>query len=236
MATELAVCELDSVPTRLRCAGCGIPICPACQVRTAVGFKCRRCVGVPAPGSRRRGPARLLVAGAAVLAAAVALLALRPHPGASVDPLGAEAAAVAGPPTAQVMIGEEARDGQLAFVVDDFGCTLKPAPEGAARPTVGKLCTLVLTVRNFSDSPAVFLGRFQYLIDGALRSYGADEALSRDRPENASRSLSEMTINPDIVVPMVLLFDVPDSVDPVEAQFKGTGRSRFGVNVRLDRR
>lgn len=94
----------------------------------------------------------------------------------------------------------------------------------------------MLTVRNFSDSPAVFLGRFQYLIDGALRSYGADEALSRDRPENASRSLSELTINPDIVVPMVLLFDVPDSVDPVEAQFKGTGRSRFGVNVRLQRR
>lgn len=230
------VCELDGVPTRLSCAGCGVPICPACQVRTAVGFKCRSCVGVAVPRSGRRRPARLLVAGAAVLALAIGVLALRPHSAVTVDPVGNEAAAAGGPPTAQVMMGEEARDGQLAFVVDEFGCTPKPAPEGAARPTLGKLCTLAVTVRNFSDSPAVFLGRFQYLIDGSLRSYGADEALSRGRPENANRSLTEMTVNPDIVVPMVLLFDVPDGVEPVEAQFKGTGRSRFGVNVRLQRR
>jgi len=37
-----------------------------------------------------------------------------------------------------------------------------------------------------------------------------------------------MTVNPDVVVPLVLLYDVPDTVEPVEAQFKGTGRSGSG--------
>ena len=34
----------------------------------------------------------------------------------------------------------------------------------------------------------------------------------------------------------MLVFDVPDTVEPAEAQFKGTGRSRLGVSVRLQRR
>ena len=222
------VCELDGVPTRLRCAECETPICPACQVRTAVGFKCRDCAGV-ALAARSRRPTPLLLGGVVILLLAVAVVLLRPGSRTTVDPVGTPAVADSAPPTAQAMIGEEARDGQLAFVVDDFGCGTKAEP-GAA----GKLCTLRLTVRNISGSPALLLGRFQYLVDGARRTYGADDALSR--PQNGNRSLSEMTVNPDVVVPLVLLYDLPDTVEPVEAQFKGTGRSRFGVNVRLERR
>lgn len=224
------VCELDGVPTRLRCAECETAICPACQVRTAVGFKCRTCVGVP-EARRRRRPAPLPLGGAVLVVLALGAILLRPDTATTVDPVGPQAVADGAPPTAQAMIGEEARDGQLAFVVDDFGCGPRPEPTGA-----GKLCTLRLTVRNISGSPALFLGRFQYLVDDAQRTYGADEALSRARPENANRSLPDININPDVVVPLVLLFDVPDAVEPVEAQFKGTGRSRFGVNVRLQRR
>ena len=80
------------------------------------------------------------------------------------------------------------------------------------------------------------LGRFQYLVDGQRRTYGADEALTRAVPENANRGLSELNINPEVVVPWVFVYDLPDNVEPAEAQFRGTGRSRFGISVRLQRR
>jgi hypothetical protein len=125
------------------------------------------------------------------------------------------------------MIGDEAHDGQLVFVVDHFTCSARPA---------GKLCTLRFTARNTSDSPALLLGRFQYLVDAQSRTYGADEALTRAASENSSRSLSALNVNPGVVVPLVFVFDVPETVEPAEAQFRGTGRSRVGVNVRLERR
>lgn len=133
-------------------------------------------------------------------------------------------------PTSQAMIGEEAHDGQLVFVVDDFSCNTKP---GAG---AGKLCTLQFNVRNASDSPARFLGRFQYLVDAQARTFGAEETLTRAASENSSRSLSELNINPGFGVALVFVFDIPDTVEPTEAQFRGTGRSRIGVNVRLERR
>jgi hypothetical protein len=48
--------------------------------------------------------------------------------------------------------------------------------------------------------------------------------------------VSELNVNPDVVLPLVFVFELPQNVDPTEAQFKGTGRSRVGVNVRLQRR
>ena len=134
------------------------------------------------------------------------------------------------------MIGEEARDGQLVFVVDDFACSAKQASLTACTTIGGKLCTLRFTVKNASSSPAMLLGRFQYLVDPQSRTYGADDALTRAAPENGNRSLSELNINPEVVVPLLFVFDLPDTVDPMEAQFRGTGRSRFGISVRLQRR
>ena len=109
-------------------------------------------------------------------------------------------------------------------------------PDGAGTPTEGKLCTLRFTVKNASSSPAILRGRFQNLVDPQSKTYGADDALTRAVPENGNRSLSELNINPDVVVPLTYVFDLPDTVDPSEAQFRGTGRSRFGISVRLQRR
>ena len=141
------------------------------------------------------------------------------------------------PPTRQAMIGEEARDGQLVFVVEDFSCGSHQSTAATGGPSAqGKPCVLSLTVKNVSNSPAMFLARFQYLVDAQMKTYGLDEALTRARPENGNRSLSEVNLNPDIALGLVLVYDVPSSVEPLEAKFRGTGRSRFGVNVRLQRR
>ncbi|MDQ4070816.1 MAG: DUF4352 domain-containing protein [Actinomycetota bacterium] len=170
----------------------------------------------------------MVVAGLALVGVVVAVMLFRPSGGSPTDPVataGGEALV-----TRQPMIGEEARDGQLVFVVDDFGCQRR---EGQG---TGKLCTLRFNAKNASGSPAMLLGRFQYLVDAERRTYGADEALTRAVPENAGRSLSEINVNPEVVVPLVFVYEVPDSVEPTEAQFRGTGRSRFGINVRLQHR
>ena len=240
MDTQGLVCKRDGVSTRLRCAKCETGICPACLVRTPVGYKCPTCAGDA--GERRRRPVRPLVVaglGVVVLLGAVALLRTSGEPGA---PAVVPDAASAEAPTAtqQAMLGEEVRDGQLAFRAEEFTCDgAQLPPPAAARASAaaeGKICMLRLTVRNVSGAPAMLLGRFQYLVDGQSRTYGADQGLSAQLPENANRSLGEVNINPEVTVPLVLLYDLPGTVEPVEAQFRGTGRSRFGVNVRLDRR
>jgi hypothetical protein len=152
------------------------------------------------------------------------------------DPVGVPATSGEAPATRQAMIGEEARDGQLVFVVEDLACNAKEASTGGGSPPTGKLCTLRFSVKNASGSPATLLGRFQYLVDAQSRTYGADESLTRAVPENGNRSISELNINPEVVVPLTFVFDLPDTVEPTEAQFKGTGRIRFGINVRLQRR
>ena len=193
MGTEQDLCPRDGVATRLRCAKCEAAICPACMVRTPVGFKCRECAG-DTVRARRRRPAMGLAVGAGVVAVAlVAVMALRrAPPSTGADPVGPQAATAR---TREAMLGEEAVDGQLTFVVDDFVCGPKPS---------GKLCRLRVSVRNTSSSPALFLGRFQYLVDGQQKTYGADDDLTRAEPDNSGRSISELTINPDVVVPLVL--------------------------------
>ncbi len=235
MAEEL-VCQRDGVPTRLRCAKCEAGICPTCLVRTPVGYKCPGCAGERGP-IRGRSRGRLLVAGGAVLAVVVGALALLGTSGESVTQRpGPETSVSETPATRQAMLGEEARDGQLVFVVEDFACAGKQPSPTTATPTGGKLCMLRFTVKNASSSPAMLLGRFQYLVDTASKTYGADDALTRAVPDNGNRSLSELNINPEVVVPLTFVFDLPDTVEPTEAQFRGTGRSRVGISVRLQRR
>jgi hypothetical protein len=175
---------------------------------------------------------------AALLAAAVLVaMALRQPAKRAPDVAPPPSVAPDSVPTAQAMIGEDTHDGQLAFVVDTFSCGPKQmqAPSGT-RVAQGKFCELHLTVRNTSNSPAVFLERFQYLLDGQSRTFGPDDGLSQAAAENGNRSLSELNVNPGIAVPIVLVYDVPDTVDPVEVRLRGTGRSRFGASVRLQRR
>jgi hypothetical protein len=236
VTTYELVCARDGVATRLRCAECDGGICPACMVKTPVGYKCPSCSGELVERQGRR-PATFVLAGVAVLVvlAGLTLLGGSDEPGA--DPVALETAPAEAAPTQQAMMGEEVRDGQLAFLIEDFTCAADGLPAGAAPRTAdGKVCLLRATVRNVSSAPAMLLGRFQYLLDGQARLYGADQNLSAMAPENANRSLTEVNINPDVTVPIVLLYDIPGAVEPVEAQFKGNGRSRFGVNVRLQRR
>jgi hypothetical protein len=226
-----AVCRRDEVATRLRCAQCDAGICPACLVRTPIGYKCLGCAGGSVATQRRTRVGLRVIVGVALVAALASVGLLMSsgdttRAGMSVPSPGAESG-----PTRQATIGEEAHDGQLVFVVEDFTCDAKPADAGP-----GKLCTLRFNARNASDSPARLLGRFQYLVDAQARTYGAHEVLTRAASEISSGSLSELTVNPGVVVALVFVFDVPDTVEPTEAQFRGTGRSRIGVSVRLERR
>lgn len=238
VGTEELICARDDVPTRLRCVKCEAGICPTCMVRTAVGYKCPTCTGEN--GQARRRQPLLLALAAVLIALFVGVSLLRSPSRPAPDPVAIEgpgAAADAPPPGRQALIGDEARDGQLSFVVDDFSCAAKPPPTGSSGgpPSQGKLCTLRAHVKNTSNSPATLLGRFQYLVDAGSKTYGADDDLTRAVPENGNRRLAELNINPEVTVPLVLVYDVPETVEPTEARFRGTGRSRFGANVRLER-
>ncbi|MDQ3897716.1 MAG: DUF4352 domain-containing protein [Actinomycetota bacterium] len=200
-----------------------------------MGHKCPDCAGGTAEERPRRRVGLAAVAGLGVIALVGAVALLRSSGQTTSDPVAVETSVGEPVATRQVMLGEEARDGQLVFVAEDFACRPKDAPD-APPTTPGKLCTLRFNVKNTSNAPAILLGRFQYLVDTQARTYGADEALTRAVPENGNRGLSEININPEVVVPLALVFDVPETVEPTEAQFRGTGRSRFGVNVRLQRR
>lgn len=233
MASQELVCQRDGAPTKLCCAECEAGICPVCLVRTPVGYKCPDCAGgegVRSQGRSRGGMA--VMAGVAVLGLLVGASVLTKSSGSGTsDPVPVQTPAGEAPATTgQAMIGDEARDGQLVFVVDAATC----APRQGAG--AGKLCTLRFNVKNTSTSPAMFLGRFQYLVDAQSKTYGADDALTQAVPDNAGRDVFEINVNPDVVVPLVFVFEVPDNVEPTEAQFKGTGRGRLGVNVRLERR
>ena len=176
------------------------------------------------------------MAGLAICAVVAGLTVVtRSSGGGASDPTAVRMPAGEAPATAQAMIGEEARDGQLVFVVDDAVCSAKRASTSGAG-SAGRLCTLRFNVKNTSTYPAMFLGRFQYLVDAQSKTYGPDDALTRAIPDNAGRDVFEINVNPEVVVPLVFVFELPDNVEPVEAQFKGTGRGRVGVNVRLQRR
>jgi hypothetical protein len=79
MAEVTLGCARDGVPTRLRCAECQAPICPACFVRTPVGLRCPDCAVSSVP-PRREAEARprwllpTAVATAVVVALGIAML------------------------------------------------------------------------------------------------------------------------------------------------------------------
>ena len=235
-ATErILECGRDGEATRLTCAGCGAPICPRCMSRTPVGYKCPDCVtaGAGAGRSMTTGPRRRwwVLAGVGVAALLAAAL-LRTGDGDTVDPVGAPAAG-APAPAGQTMLGEEVNDGQLTFTVTAFSCG---ETQIGSRVAEGKFCSLHLRAHNRSRGPATVLGRFQHLLDERSKTYGPDLTVSQAVGDNGGRALAELQINPELTVDMILVYDVPPTLEPLEAQLRGTGAGRFGVRVRLQPR
>lgn len=73
--TEMTLtCGRDGAATRLRCAECQAPICPACFVRTPVGLRCPDCAVASGPPAREyEAETRPRWLAPAVVAAAVAI-------------------------------------------------------------------------------------------------------------------------------------------------------------------
>ncbi len=75
-AAPTLVCPRHKVETPLTCSSCGVPICPQCYVRTAVGLRCPKCAeGVKV--KLRGGPRWTVVAPALAVLMLLVVLALR---------------------------------------------------------------------------------------------------------------------------------------------------------------
>jgi hypothetical protein len=133
-------------------------------------------------------------------------------------------------------IGQEARDGDLAFTVVALDCGATEVTGGAGvRTAQGRFCFVDLDVKNFGRSPATFLGRLQMVLDGQSRRFGPDPAATQAHPGNAGRDLTSVVVNPGNELKGVLVFDVPDGVVPVVAALRVT-TSGPGTHVNLERR
>src|SRR5947209_15449966 len=156
-------CERDRTSTRLTCVQCAVPICPQCLVRTPVGLKCPTC------GSERtRGGHGLSrgVSWAVPVVVAVVLLAVFGLPrlfsskttsnsSSTANPLAETVpptVGVAGPElrVRYARIGQESRDGDLAFTVTAMDCGATHLPgAAAARVAQGLFCFVSVDVKNF---------------------------------------------------------------------------------------
>ena len=228
-------CEQDRAATRLTCIQCGSPICPQCMVRTPVGLKCTTC-GAGGGAERSRRPQWVVPAliGLVLLAAVglARLLSGDSDPGNSAIEEGLATPAAEGP-ARFALIGEEARDGNLAFVVSAFECGATEVGAGAGlRAAQGRYCFLSVTLRNVGRSPVQVFGPGQALLDDQGRRYGLDERATAAHPANAGRDPVTSLINPSNELPAVFVFDIPPGVDPLTAHLRASQRGR-GAVVRL---
>jgi hypothetical protein len=131
-------------------------------------------------------------------------------------------------------IGEEARDGQFAFVVDDFDCvgsTIEAENELLDDAEAqGQFCLLTLTVENIGDSEQSLSATNQYLYDEQERRFSASNdfevMMAIDTPIYDS-------INPGNSMTGTIVFDVPE--DAV-IEFAGLHDSALSGGVLVDLR
>ena len=108
-------------------------------------------------------------------------------------------------------IGEEARDGQFAFIVDDFECvggTLEAENDFVDDAEAqGQFCLLTITVENIGDSQQSLFASNQYLYDEQERRFSASSdfevIMAIDTPIYDS-------INPGNSMTGTIVFDVPE--------------------------
>jgi hypothetical protein len=131
-------------------------------------------------------------------------------------------------------IGEEARDGQFAFVVDDFECvgdTIAAENEFVDDAQAqGQFCLLTLTVENIGDQEQSLFASNQYLYDAEERRFSAssdfDVIMAMDTPVYDS-------INPGNSISGTLVFDIPEGAD---IEFAELHDSAFSGGVLVDLR
>jgi hypothetical protein len=142
--TEITLtCSRDGAATRLRCAECQAPICPACYVRTPVGLRCPACAVASGPPVREHAPRsrpRWLAPAVIVAALAVALaggvwIGSRNGDGPAVDTEWAQGGVAAKP--VRIGTGDLPRGGWIldARRADGICATLTliPGPPGRER-------------------------------------------------------------------------------------------------------
>lgn len=240
MASVEVTCERDGETTRLTCVECHAPICPRCLVRTPVGMKCHQCSAEPGAAVFRRRRRQTRLVALAVVAFVAATLIVLPRllsgpetpENAGTDPL------VGGPPNPQgparfAGIGQEARDGDLAFTVTSIDCGATEVVGTVTRIAQGKFCLLALTMRNVGRGPIRFTGPAQMLEDAQSRRFGPDPAATSAHSANAGRDFLALTVNPGNEVAGVLVFDVATDVTPTVATLRagpGPGPGAF-VNL-----
>lgn len=114
----------------------------------------------------------------------------------------------------QAQLGTEARDADLAFVVNAVDCGGREVPlaGGGVRTAQGQFCVVALDVRNVSRDPALFMGRSQLLVDAADRRFEVDVLAALGHPANDGRDVLQTPINPGNQLSGVLVFDVPQDV------------------------
>jgi len=231
-------CERDRTSTRLTCVQCAVPICPQCLVRTPVGLKCPRCGSEVTRGGHGVGQRlswAVPVVVAAVLLAVFGLPRLFSSKTSGNSTSTANPLAETVPPTIGVAgpelraryarIGQESRDGDLAFTVTAMDCGATHLPgAAAARAAQGLFCFVSVDVKNFGRAPDNFLGRLQTLLDTQSRRFSPDPSATQLYPDNNGQDLTQVVVNPGNELKAVLVFDIPNGTVPVVAALRSTPR------------
>ena len=131
-------------------------------------------------------------------------------------------------------VGEEARDGQFAFVVDDFECvgdTIEAENEFLDDAEAqGQFCLLTITVENIGDSEQSLFASNQYLYDEQERRFSASNdfevMMALETPIYDS-------INPGNSMTGTIVFDVPEDA---EIEFAELHDSALSGGVLVDLR
>ena len=231
-------CPRNDVPTKLTCAQCGTPICPACFVRSPVGLKCQTCV--PDAPQRRVGSHSLVVVAALAAVAAIALVFLGPRliggdDGRAAD--DAETGVDASAPDAG--LNQDLNVGPMVVTVTRVDCPgnqLGTPP--VTRTSSGKYCAAYLSLRNTGVQPEYFGASIQQLSDGARR-YGPDLPPPGTPPtlvtlDSDTRELIGVRLNPEQRGSYAMVFDVPVDFTPKQLLVRFTPRSpllRISVGV-----
>lgn len=234
--TDDLTCPRDDVPTKLTCAQCGTPICPACFVRSPVGLKCQTCV--PDAPKQRVGNHWRVVASAVAAVAAIALVLGPRLIGSGAGPAASDAETGIDASAADAGLNQELNVGPMVVTVTRVDCAgnqLGTPP--VTRISGGKYCAAYLSLRNTGAQPEYFGASIQELSDGSRR-YGPDlPAAGTTAPtlltlDSGTRELLGVRLNPDQRGSYAMIFDVPVDFKPKQLLLRFTPRSpRLRISV-----